>query len=138
MKKEKQVFDYREPFQAPYMVREITKKIRLRNAISGQSIFVFGFTCLFCGFLFYPFLGFTQLFVALCLLIPYGMVELFNRIEPDGKKVHAFLIDYIRFIFVYQLGKKSLQHTNLIKVRKTKMIYKKESLNNLQLKKKSE
>ncbi|MGL9782351.1 MULTISPECIES: TcpE family conjugal transfer membrane protein [Enterococcus] len=134
MNKEKQVFDYKEPFQAPYMVREITKKLRLRNAVSGQTIFVFGFTALLCLILFYPFLGFNQFYVMLSIAIPYGMVELFNRVEPDGKKVHLFLLDYIRFVWVYQIGKKAIQQTNLITIRKTKMIYKKEPLNHLKIK----
>lgn len=134
MNKEKQVFDYKEPFQAPYMVREITKKLRLKNAVSGQTIFVFGFTALLCLILFYPFLGFNQLYVMLSIAIPYGMVELFNRVEPDGKKVHLFLLDYIRFVWVYQIGKKAIQQTNLITIRKTKMIYKKEQLKHLTVK----
>ncbi|EMF0445289.1 TPA: TcpE family conjugal transfer membrane protein [Enterococcus faecium] len=134
MNKEKQVFDYKEPFQAPYMVREITKKLRLRNAVPGQTIFVFGFTALLSMLILYPLLGFTQFFVILCLIIPYGMVELFNRVEPDGKKVHLFLLDYIRFVCVYQIGKKVIQQTNLITIRKTKMIYKKEQLNHLKIK----
>ncbi|EOE6377803.1 TcpE family conjugal transfer membrane protein [Enterococcus hirae] len=134
MNKEKQVFDYKEPFQAPYMVREITKKLRLRNAISGQTIFVFGFTALLCVLILYPLLGFTQFFVILCLIIPYSMVELFNRVEPDGKKVHSFLLEYIRFVCIYQIGKKTIQQTNLITIRKTKMIYKKEQLNHLTIK----
>ncbi|EGP5595300.1 conjugal transfer protein [Enterococcus hirae] len=134
MNKEKQVFDYKEPFQAPYMVREITKKLRLRNAVSGQTIFVFGFTALLCLILFYPFLGFNQFYVMLSIAIPYGMVELFNRVEPDGKKVHSFLLDYIRFVWVYQIGKKTIQQTNLITIRKTKMIYKKEQLKHLTVK----
>lgn len=134
MNKEKQVFDYKEPFQAPYMVREITKKLRLRNAVSGQTIFVFGFTALLCLILFYPFLGFNQFYVMLSIAIPYGMVELFNRVEPDGKKVHLFLLDYIRFVWVYQIGKKAIQQTNLITIRKTKMIYKKEQLKHLTVK----
>ena len=62
------------------------------------------------------------------------MVELFNRVEPDGKKVHLFLLDYIRFVCVYQIGKKVIQQTNLITIRKTKMIYKKEQLNHLKIK----
>jgi len=135
VKKDKQVFDYKEPFQAPYMVREITKKIRLKNAISGQSIFVFGFTSLFCLLILYPMIGFTQFLIVACLVIPYGMVELFNRVEPDGKKVHAFLIDYFRFVFIYQIGKKVLQQAELIKIRNSKMIYKKEKISDLKINK---
>lgn len=130
----KQVFDYKEPFQAPYMVREITKKLRLRNAISGQTIFVFGFTALLCLVLFYPFLGFNQFYMMLSIAIPYGMVELFNRVEPDGKKVHVFLLDYLRFVMIYQIGKKVIQQTDLIKIRETKMIYKKEKIKELSVK----
>lgn len=133
--KEKQVFDYKEPFQAPYMVREITKKFRLRNAVSGQSIFVAGITFFITGLVFYPLLGFDKWLVCLCIFIPFGMVELFNRVEPDGKKVPVFLWDYVQFVFKYQWGKKSIQQAELLHIRTTKMSYEKETLASLQVKK---
>ncbi len=37
---EKQIFDYREPFNAPYMIREIAKNVHLPFVVYAQDFTV--------------------------------------------------------------------------------------------------
>lgn len=124
-KKGKQVFDYREPFQAPYMVREITKNLKLPVAMYGSDITVFLSTMFIVGLMCVPILGFNRITVLFTLLIPYAMVQLFNAVEPDGKKVHTFVKDYLIFMFQWQIPKWELFHGKKIRTIKTKVVYKK-------------
>lgn len=48
--------------------------------------------------------------VMISIAIPYGMVQLFNQVEPDGKRIDLFLKDYISSLRIYVLPKKVLYH----------------------------
>jgi len=119
----KEVFDYKEPFQAPYMVREITKRVKLKNAVSAQTIFVGGVTALGMFLIFYLFFGVSQFSIFPSGLIAFGMVELFNRIEPDGKKVHVYLKDLLKYIYTYQVKKQVIQQGKFIQVTQKETVY---------------
>lgn len=134
----KEVFDYKEPFQAPYMVRELTKKLRLKNAVSAQTLFVGGFTALFVGVIMYHFFGAGQVTVISTGLVTFGMVELFNRIEPDGKKVHVYLKDLVLYVYNYQIKKQVLQHGRYLQLTKKETVYERVTANQLQIKKEDE
>lgn len=118
-----EVFDYKEPFQAPYMVREITRRFRLNNPIAAQSLFVGGFTALFVGGGMGALFGFGKLTIFSTGLLTFGMVELFNRIEPDGKKVHWFIRDLVKYMYIYQWKKVVLHQGQCIKLTKKPMVY---------------
>lgn len=137
-KPRKEVFDYKEPFHAPQMVREITKRFKLRNAIPAQTFFVGGFTAVFVGVLLYLIRGFDQLSVLLTVTASWGMIELFNRVEPDGKKVHVFLKDYVLYIFTYQLKNQVLQHGRFIKLNKHELVYERKTVADLCVKESGE
>lgn len=129
----KEVFDYKEPFQAPQMVREITKKLKLRNAVAAQTIYVAFGTALIVGSVWYLVSGFSQMMVFVTLGLSWGMVELFNRVEPDGKKVHIFLKDYIHYLILYQTKGKVLQHGRLITLNKKETVYERATVEELSI-----
>ncbi|ROY39995.1 conjugal transfer protein [Enterococcus casseliflavus] len=131
MNKEKQILDYREPFNAPYMIREIAKNVHLPFVVYGQDFTVatVSFAISFSLLLF--FFGMNQLVVMLSLAIPYGLVQLFNRVEPDGKRADIFLKDYLVYLFTFAYGHKSLYHEQLHSFKQEKVIYQRCTMNQL-------
>lgn len=120
---EKFVFDYKEPFNAPYMIREITKKIKLPFSMQAQDVLVFTMTLVIVGGGLFLFFGFTKFVLLATLLCAYGLVKLVNSFEPDGKKIHFFIIDYVVFLVLYQLGRKSFYHGQRIYVNEDVVSY---------------
>ncbi|EDO1241663.1 conjugal transfer protein [Listeria monocytogenes] len=131
MNKEKQILDYREPFNAPYMIREIAKNVHLPFVVYAQDFTVatVSFAISFSLLLF--FFGMNQLVVMLSLAIPYGLVQLFNRVEPDGKRADIFLKDYLVYLFTFAYGHKSLYHEQLHSFKQEKVIYQRCTMNQL-------
>ncbi|NBK03545.1 conjugal transfer protein, partial [Listeria monocytogenes] len=110
MKREKQILDYREPFNAPYMIREIAKNVNLPFVVYAQDFtvatvsFALVFSCLLLLF------GMNQLVIMVSIAIPYGLVQLFNRVEPDGKRADIFLKDYLSYLMTYVMKHQVLYH----------------------------
>src|SRR5699024_9235740 len=67
--------------------------------------------------------GMNQLVVIVSLAIPYGLVQLFNRVEPDGKRADIFLKDYFLYLLTFVFGHKSLYHEQLHSFKQEKVIY---------------
>ncbi|EDP7604659.1 conjugal transfer protein [Listeria monocytogenes] len=123
MNKEKQLLDYREPFNAPYMIREIAKNVHLPFVVYAQDFTVATVSFALSFSLLLLFFGMNQLVVMVSIAIPYGLVQLFNRVEPDGKRADIFLKDYLAYLFTFAYGHKSLYHEQLHSFRQEKVIY---------------
>lgn len=123
MNKEKQILDYREPFNAPYMIREIAKNVHLPFVVYVQDFTVATVSFALSFSLLLLFFGMNQLIVMVSIAIPYGLVQLFNRVEPDGKRADIFLKDYLAYLFIFAYGHKSLYHEQLHSFRQEKVIY---------------
>ena len=138
MKKEKQILDNREPLKAPYMIREIAKNVHLPFVVYAQDFtvatisFAVVFSALFMLF------GINQLVVMVSLAIPYGLVQLFNRVEPDGKRADIFLKDYFVYLLTFVFGHKLLYHEQLHSFKQEKVIYDRCTIEQLFLKKEGE
>ncbi|CAK20196.1 TcpE family conjugal transfer membrane protein [Listeria welshimeri] len=123
MNREKQILDYREPFNAPYMIREIAKNVNLPFVVYAQDFtiatvsFALVFSCLL--FLF----GMNQLVIMISIAIPYGLIQLFNRVEPDGKRADIFLKDYLSYLVTYVMKHQVLYHEQLQTMKQEKVIY---------------
>ncbi|MFT8726854.1 MAG: TcpE family conjugal transfer membrane protein [Liquorilactobacillus ghanensis] len=102
--KNKQIFDYQEPFNAPYLIRELAKNVKFPFVVYAQDFTIATITLLMVT------VSFSQLMVMISIAIPYGMVQLFNQVEPDGKRIDLFLKDYISSLRIYVLPKKVLYH----------------------------
>lgn len=128
MKRNKQIFDYREPFNAPYMIREIAKNVRLPFVVYAQDFTIamisFGVTfSILIGLI-----GFNQFTLLASIGVSYGMVHLFNKVEPDGKRVDIFVKEYLNYLVRYGLTKKVVYHELHEKVNLEKFVYKKTTL----------
>lgn len=123
MTMEKQILDYREPFNAPYMIREIAKNINLPFVVYAQDFTVatISFALIFVTLL--VLFGMNQLTVTISIAVPYGLVQVFNRIEPDGKRADVFIKDYLFYSLTYLLKNKVLYHGNIIHFNQEKVIY---------------
>lgn len=130
----KYVFDYKEPFNAPYLIREITKKIRLPFTMQAQDVLVFTMTLVIVGGALFLLFGFTKFVLLGTLLCAYGLVKLVNSFEPDGKKIHFFIKDYVVFLLMYQLGRKSFYHGQRIYVNEDVVRYDIKMSNDIEVK----
>ncbi|HBI6483549.1 TPA: conjugal transfer protein [Listeria monocytogenes] len=123
MNREKQILDYREPFNAPYMIREIAKNVNLPFVVYAQDFtvatvsFALVLSCLLLLF------GMNQLVIIISIAIPYGLVQLFNRVEPDGKRADIFLKDYMSYLVTYVMKHQVLYHEQLQTMKQEKVIY---------------
>jgi hypothetical protein len=136
--KRKEVFDYKEPFQAPYMVREITKNLKVPTAIAGQDVFTFLIAFGILAGILFPTVGVNQFTVIVAILVPYGLVSLFNIIQPDGKKVPVFIMDYLKFLFSYQIPKYELYQGMKVKPIKELVVYEPLKIKEMKVKAKDE
>lgn len=80
----------------------------------------------------------NQLVVIVSLAIPYGLVQLFNRVEPDGKRADIFLKDYFLYLLTFVFGHKSLYHEQLHSFKQEKVIYDRCTVEQLSIKKEGE
>lgn len=133
-KQEKYVFDYREPFNAPTMVRELTKKFKLSRAYASQDIVVLISTCVVLGLFFWKVAfglnRFTVLFTGLC---SYGLMTLLNRYEPEGKAPFKFIYDYAVYLWEWQLPKWSFYQDEKVKINREKCVYEQEKVSDFMI-----
>ncbi len=129
------VFDYKEPFSAPMMIRELTKNVRLPFVMYAQDALVFLLTLFTIGGTLYFLFGFNQIVVCLTFGSAYGVMKLVDSFEPDGKKIHHFMKDSLVFYFSYGIGKFSLYQGNKIREDET-LIYERKKIKELKIKKK--
>lgn len=123
MNREKQILDYREPFNAPYMIREIAKNVNLPFVVYAQDFTVatVSFALVFSSLLLL--FGMNQLVIMVSIAIPYGLVQLFNRVEPDGKRADIFLKDYMSYLVTYVMKHQVLYHEQFQTMKQEKVIY---------------
>lgn len=123
MEQPKQILDYREPFNAPYMIREIAKNVNLPFVVYAQDFTVATVSFALVFSLLLVTVGMNQLVIMISIGIPYGLVQLFNRVEPDGKRADIFLKDYLSYLFTFVLKRKILYHEQLESIKQEKVIY---------------
>ncbi|MFI3805598.1 TcpE family conjugal transfer membrane protein [Vagococcus fluvialis] len=133
MNKDKQILDYREPFNAPYMIREIAKNVNLPFVVYAQdfTVAMISFALTFSLLLY--FFGMTQLVVMVSVAIPYGLVQLFNRVEPDGKRADTFLKDYFLYLIRYTVRRRVLYHQQALTLKQEKLIYSRCTIQSLRI-----
>ncbi|EAE7308546.1 conjugal transfer protein [Listeria monocytogenes] len=131
--KDKQVLDYREPFNAPYMIREIAKNVRLPFIVYAQDFTIAILSFFIVFLLLFITIGFNQITAILSVGIPYGIVQIFNRIEPDGKRLDLFTKDYLTYLWFYVLPKKIVYHGRLESIKPSKVVYEKQTINSIRV-----
>lgn len=133
-KQEKYVFDYREPFNAPTMVRELTKKFKLSRAYASQDIIVVIGSCIVLGLFFWKVAfglnRFTILFTGVC---SYSLMTVLNRYEPEGKSPFKFIYDYAVYLWEWQLPKWSFYQDEKVKINHEKCVYEQEKVSDFMI-----
>ncbi|HGW2885681.1 TcpE family conjugal transfer membrane protein [Enterococcus faecalis] len=110
------------------------KNVNLPFVVYAQDFTVatvsFGlvFSCLLLLF------GMNQLVIMVSIAIPYGLVQLFNRVEPDGKRADIFLKDYLSYFVIYVLKHQVLYHEQLQTMKQDKIIYHRCTVSQLMIK----
>lgn len=123
--KEKYVFDYKEPFNAPLVIRKLTDNFSLNFNLYAFDVVVYMVSGLSLYVLLHWFIPLASQFGVLFYFgMPFLIVKIFATLEPDGKKVHVFLIDYAKFLIRYQIPKKGIYHGEKICLFKEKVTYK--------------
>ncbi len=114
------LYDYAKGLNAPYWIQEIKTKNGTRVwyfATPMQLSFFIVFLLVFIVLLF----GAAPLMVPLARLthsislllfwfIPYKLAKYYTEYEPQGKQMHVFIVDYVRFFWDFKVNKKSIYH----------------------------
>ncbi|MBP2620330.1 conjugal transfer protein [Streptococcus panodentis] len=112
------IYDYKRGVNAPYWIQEIKTKKGTRIwyfATPMQVSFFVVFVLVLIVMLTYlnpilqPLNKLTHsISFTLYWYVPYKLSKLYTEYEPQGKKMHVFLLDWLRYFWEYRLNKKAI------------------------------
>lgn len=115
---EEQLFDYSRGINAPYWIQEIKspkgKRIWYFSTPMQVSFFVVFFLVLIVMFqLLSPLLSWLashthSISSLLYAILPYKIAKIYTEIEPEGKKMHIFIMDWLKYWFEFSLDKRAI------------------------------
>ncbi|GFH40809.1 conjugal transfer protein [Pseudolactococcus insecticola] len=121
---EEYIYDYTKGLHAPYWMQEF------RNPKTHAVIFSFQTPMQLSYFVVIALVAIIELLFIkvwvvlghftlslswlLAIYLPLRAAKLYVTYEPQGKKMHVFAIDYIRFLFEFKLNKKSIYQTGRV------------------------
>lgn len=115
---EEQLFDYSRGINAPYWIQEIKspkgKRIWYFSTPMQVSFFVVFFLVLIVMFQFLsPLLSWLashthSISSLLYAVVPYKIAKYYTETEPEGKKMHVFIADWLKYWFEFRLDKRSI------------------------------
>ena len=115
---EEQLFDYSRGINAPYWIQEIKspkgKRIWYFSTPMQVSFFVVFFLVLIVMFqLLSPLLSWLALHThsissLLYVVLPYKIAKIYTETEPEGKKMHVFIADWLKYWFEFTLDKRAI------------------------------
>ncbi len=115
---EEQLFDYSRGINAPYWIQEIKspkgKRIWYFSTPMQVSFFVVFFLVLIVMFqLLSPLLSWLashthSISSLLYVILPYKIAKIYTETEPEGKKMHVFIADWLKYWFEFRLDKRSI------------------------------
>lgn len=122
--KEEPLYDYARGLNAPYWIQEIKTQKGVRIwyfATPMQLSFFIVFLLVLVamvlggGFLLLPLAKLTHsISLLLYWYLPYKSAKFYTEYEPNGKKMHLFLFDSIRYFFDCKLNPKAIYHDDRI------------------------
>ncbi|MCI7677219.1 MAG: conjugal transfer protein [Streptococcus orisratti] len=123
---EEELFDYSMGINAPYWIQEIKtpkgKQIWYFSTPMQVSFFVVLFLVLF---LMLQFLSPLMSWLAshthsisslLYFVVPYNIAKYYTETEPDGKKMHVFIADWLKYMFEYGLDKRAIYQGERVEI----------------------
>ena len=122
---DEKLYDYARGINAPYWIQEIKTQKGKRiwyfatpMQLSFFIVFILVFILMltvFSSFLL-PLVKLTHsISLYLYWYIPYKLARFYTEYEPQGKKMHIFLIDYIRYLIDFRLNRKAIYHEDRVK-----------------------
>lgn len=126
-------YDYSVGLDAPYWIQELrTTKGKLVWSFSVPrelSFFmVFGLVLVLIFSVSQVVALPTWLWLLLYVFIPYRLAHLYCEFEPDGKRMHIFLIDAINFLLKFSLDKRGIYQGERTKEHRESMVFEKINL----------
>lgn len=112
---QKRTYNYRNVFNEPIKIKQLTQNFSLPYLIKLRDILIYLITIFLIFVLFHSIVSFISSYVPLFTMlfyigVPYLMVRLIEKVQPDGKNIFWFLWDYVSFYFEYLQPKKKICH----------------------------
>lgn len=108
--KKKKLFNYKKALTVPFMIQKLWRGFTLENPLELTKVVVFGGTLIALFTVLRPLmllLGVLKgLDIAAYILLPVGMVMLWDKLEPDGLKIPQYVIDFLFYLITYKIGRK--------------------------------
>lgn len=127
--KQKKLYNYKRALTVPFMVQKLWRGFTLENPLELTKVAVFGLSLLSLFTIFRPIVwlfGFIPgLNIAAYILIPIGFVMLYDRLEPDGLKIHEYVIDYLFFLLSYKGSGKVICQSQTFKQKNELVVFEK-------------
>lgn len=120
MMKHKPLYNYKDALNVPYMVQKIWKGFSLENPIEVTKFAVFGISIILMLTILKPVFALFNVIpglkLAMQLSFPVVATLSYDKVEPDGLKIHEYGIDSIVYFFQFRLRKKSIYQDQLVDV----------------------
>lgn len=127
--KQKKLYNYKRALTVPFMIQKLWRGFTLENPLELNKVAVFGLSILSLFTIFRPLIWFLNfipgLSIAAYILIPIGVVMLYDRLEPDGLKIHEYVIDYLFFLLSYKGSGKVICQNETFKQKNELVVFEK-------------
>lgn len=131
------IYDYKRGVNAPYWIQEIKtqKGKRIWYFVTPMQVSFFVVFALvlvlmvtYLSPLLLPLNKMTHsISLYLYWFIPYKLAKLYTEYEPQGKKMHVFLLDWLRYCWEYRLNNKAIYQGERVETQE-EMVYEKTEL----------
>ena len=128
MEKER-IYNYKRGVNAPYWIQEIKTKKGTRiwyfatpMQVSFFVVFVFVLIVMliYLNPILQPLNKLTHsISLTLYWYIPYKLAKFYTEYEPQGKKMHVFLLDWLRYFWEYRLNKMAIYQGERVEIHDT-------------------
>lgn len=126
MMKNKGLYNYKRALTIPFMVQKLTKKFTLHKAIPITWFVTMGLSILAMFTILRPVFAIfdviTGLKLAVQIVFPFIVTHLYHTLEPDGLKIHEYVIDLFIYLYSIRLGNKKIYQGELVEVNDTEKI----------------
>lgn len=127
--KTKKLFNYKKALTVPFMIQKLWRGFTLENPIELTKVLVYGLTLLLLFTVFRPVMAVLGIIkgldIATYILLPIGLVMLWDKVEPDGLKIPQYLTDFLFYLLTYKVGKKVINQNETLKVSKELVVFEK-------------
>lgn len=110
MTPQRKLYNYKRALTVPFMVQKLWRGFTLENPLELTKVAVYGLSVISLFTIFKPLIWLFSfipgLSIAAYILIPVGVVMLYDRLEPDGLKIHEYVIDYVFYLINYKWSRK--------------------------------